>query len=133
MASKATKLLALDATALAQRMRRIRGEHVLLDTDLATLFAVDIQTLRRAVRRYPERFPQDFAFRLTPKEIQPLRSQSVILNTHSLAFTELGVAMLASVLKSARAVQMSLEIVRRVVGSAAHQPSKQPKAMGAAL
>ncbi len=84
----------------------IRKEKVMLDSDLAELYGVETRVLKQAVRRNIERFPDDFMFHLTLKEYRSLRSQIVILKRgqHSkyppFVFTEQGVAMLSSVLKS---------------------------------
>ncbi len=101
----------------------IRGQRVMLDTDLAALYGVETKALNQAVRRNIERFPDDFMFELTRDEYQSLRSQIVTLDTgrgrHSkylpLAFTEQGVAMLSSVLRSKRAVEVNIAIMRAFV------------------
>lgn len=100
----------------------------MLDTDLANLYGVEPRALNQAVKRNLERFPGDFMFRLTWEEMERSRSQNVILNEaasrHSrgrnvkylpYAFTEQGVAMLSSVLKSRRAAQVNVEIMRAFV------------------
>ncbi len=105
-------------------IRILRGHRVLLDEDLATLYGVDVRALNQAVKRNIERFPDDFALRLTAEEARSLRSQTVILDVGRrgqhrkyppLAFTEQGVAMLSSVLRSPRAVQVNIEIMRAFV------------------
>jgi hypothetical protein len=101
----------------------IRGQRVMLDFGLAPLYCVEVRALNQAVRRNIERFPPDFMFRLTPSELNSLRSQSVILKTgrgeHTKyppqAFTEQGVAMLSGVLHSKRAIQVNIEIMRAFV------------------
>ena len=103
-----------------------RGKKVLLDADLATLYGVETRALNQAVRRNLGRFPGDFMFQLTPEEAVSLlrsRSQSVILKQRGknikylpYAFTEQGVAMLSSVLRSERAVQVNVAIMRAFVG-----------------
>jgi phage regulator Rha-like protein len=108
-----------------QRIERlilvIRGNKVMLDTDLAELYGVETRVLKQAVRRNKKRFPDDFMFELTKEENQSLRSQSVILKRgkHSkylpFAFTEEGVAMLSSVLNSERAIEVNIEIMRAFV------------------
>lgn len=95
----------------------IRGERVLLDEDLAELYGVPTGALNQAVGRNLERFPADFMFRLTRQELRDLKSQSVISRWGGRrklprAFTEQGVAMLSSVLRSPRAVQVNVEIMR---------------------
>jgi hypothetical protein len=99
----------------------IRGENVMLDADLAALYGVETRVLVQAVTRNKDRFPADFAFRLTKEEFADLRSQSVISSSWGgrryppYAFTEQGVAMLSSVLKSDRAVDVNIEIMRTFV------------------
>lgn len=95
----------------------------MLDSDLAELYQVETRALNQAVRRNLERFPEDFMFQLTAQEASVLRSQIVISKKGRgryskyapLAFTELGVAMLSSVLNSDRAVQMNILIMRAFV------------------
>jgi hypothetical protein len=102
----------------------IRGHKVLLDSDLAALYEVETRVLVQAVKRNSDRFPADFMFQLTKQEFESLRSQSVISNPQSgrggrrsppYAFTEQGVAMLSSVLRSPRAIQVNIEIMRAFV------------------
>ena len=106
-----------------RRIYLIRGQKVMLDTDLADLYEVPTKVLNQAVRRNLDRFPEDFMFQLTEEVAAALRSQIVTLEKgrgrHSkypaLAFTELGVSMLSSVLRSKRAVQMNILIMRAFV------------------
>jgi len=122
-----------------QRIERaillIRGDKVLLDSDLAALYGVSTGVLNQAVKRHRSRFPDDFMFQLTWEEVQALpplpadsvleakgsRSQSVILKQGTnrkfrpYAFTEQGVAMLSSVLRSPRAVEVNIAIMRAFV------------------
>jgi hypothetical protein len=101
----------------------IRGQKVMLDADLAELYQVSTKVLNQAVKRNDDRFPADFMFQLTPEEFTALRSQIVTLESgrgrhrkylpH--AFTEQGVAMLSSVLRSKRAVRVNIEIMRAFV------------------
>jgi hypothetical protein len=116
---------------IERRILLIRGQKVMLDADLAELYGVPTRVLNQTVKRNIERFPQDFMFRLTVKETAglrdyfgsaALRSQSVISNRGRggrrylpLAFTEQGVAMLSSVLRSPRAVQVNIAIMRAFV------------------
>jgi hypothetical protein len=99
----------------------IRGKKVLLDTDLAKIYEVETRVLKQAVRRNIDRFPEDFMFELTEFEMQNLVSQNVIptLNyfggAKPFAFTEQGIAMLSSVLKSKKAIQMNIAIMRAFV------------------
>ncbi|MDC0357550.1 ORF6N domain-containing protein [Oligoflexia bacterium] len=102
----------------------IRGYKVLLSPELAEIYDVENRTLVQAVKRNIERFPEDFMFQLTHEEVEALRSQNVILKgggrgQHSkyqpYAFTQEGVAMLSSVLRSKRAVQANIAIMRTFV------------------
>jgi len=105
------------------RIVMVRDQKVMLDADLATLYGVPTEVLNQAVKRDANRFPPDFMFELTMEEHQALRSQAVTLKggrgqhrkylPH--AFTEQGVAMLSSVLRSQRAVQVNIEIMRAFV------------------
>jgi hypothetical protein len=102
------------------QIHTIREQKVLLDSDLATMYQVETRTLNQAVTRNIERFPEDFMFQLTEDEYKILRSQNVILRSEHgkhrkytpRAFTENGVAMLSSVLRSTRAIQVNIEIMR---------------------
>jgi hypothetical protein len=101
----------------------IRNRKVMLDADLASLYGVETRVLVQAVKRNLERFPADFMFQLSKEEVDFLRSQIVTLKRgrgqHSkylpYAFTEQGVAMLSSVLRSPRAIQVNIEIMRAFV------------------
>ncbi len=99
----------------------LRGEKVILDVHLARLYGVETRTLKQAVRRNAERFPKDFMFVLTEKEINSVVSQNVIPSksffggAKPFAFSETGVAMLSSVLKSKKAIEMNIAIVRTFV------------------
>lgn len=95
---------------------------MILDSDLASLYGVSTKALTQAVRRNLARFPEDFAFQLSPDEVAILRSQNVTSSSSwggrrypPLAFTEHGVAMLSSVLRSPRAVLVNIEIMRTFV------------------
>jgi hypothetical protein len=95
----------------------------MIDADLADLYQVDVKVLNQAVKRNRARFPADFMFQLTAREAHSLRSQSVTLKRTRgrhrkylpYVFTEQGVAMLSSVLRSARAVRVNIEIMRAFV------------------
>lgn len=106
---------------IEQRIFIIRGYRVMIDRDLAELYAVETKQLNRQVKRNKERFPIEFMFKLTRKERNELVTNWHRFDTlkHSsvlpFAFTELGVAMLASILKSERAVRMSILIVKAFV------------------
>ena len=101
----------------------IRGQKVILDTDLAELYGVETKALNRAVRRNVARFPGDFMYQLTREEAERLRCQIGTLKAgrgqhrkyRPYAFTEQGVAMLSSVLHSERAVRVNIEIMRAFV------------------
>ena len=128
--------LALKPENIAQLVFFLRGEKVMFDSDLARLYGVTTKALNQAVARNKTRFPNDFAFRLTGSEFDGLRSQIVtsspredrlrsqIVTSKSgrggrryrpYAFTEQGVAMLSSVLRSARAVEVNIAIMRTFV------------------
>jgi len=98
----------------------IRGKKVILDYELAKLYEVETRALKQAVRRNIERFPIDFMFELTEEEMKNLTSQFVTSSWggtrhQSFAFTEQGVAMLSSVLKSKKAIQINISIMRAFV------------------
>ena len=108
--------------ALGGMVRWVRGERVMLDADLARLYGVETKFLKRAVNRNFKRFPSDFVFLLTKQEVAILRCQ---IGTSSyqlggtrytrMAFTEQGVAMLSSVLRSDRAADVNIAIMRTFV------------------
>jgi hypothetical protein len=113
-------ILPITPEFIERRIHLIRGQKVMLDSDLAELYQVETKSLNKAVSRNIDRFPLDFMFRLTKQELLNLRFQ---FGTSSwggrryspYAFTELGVAMLSSVLKSERAVQMNIYVMRAFV------------------
>ena len=107
---------------IQRRIHVIRGKRVILDADLAGFYGVRTHELNQAVSRNQARFPEDFCFRLNLEETRNLISQSVISSSQhggsrkpTRVFTEQGVAMLASVLRSGRAVAMSVAIIRAFV------------------
>jgi hypothetical protein len=106
---------------IEQRMFMLRGQNVLLSTDLARLYGVETRALVQAVKRNIERFPSDFMFQLDPEEFRNLKSRIVtsswggIRRAAPYAFTEQGVAMLSSVLRSKRAIRVNIEIMRAFV------------------
>lgn len=129
-----------DLEIIRNRIYEIRGQRVMLDRDLAALYGVETRALNQAVKRNIERFPEDFMFQLTKGETEILKSQIVmiesvdnekdenwksqIVTSNSIkmglrkmpfAFTELGVAMLSSVLKSPLAIQTNINIMRAFV------------------
>lgn len=130
--------------AIIRKIYIVRDQKVLLDFDLAALYEVETRALNQAVKRNSDRFPEDFMFRLTLKEWQAMRSQVVIsqgvnyqknammksqivtsskailqpqrkISITPYAFTEHGITMLASVLKSERAIKMSIAVVRAFI------------------
>jgi hypothetical protein len=112
----------IKAERIERRVLRLRGQHVMLDEDLATLYRVDVKALNQAVKRNRDRFPSDFMFRLTAQETKSLRSHIVTSKggrggrrNAPYAFTEQGVAMLSSVLRSALAIRVNLQIMRAFV------------------
>jgi len=142
--TKKSAAQSLSETQIEQSVRLIRGHKVMLDSDLAMFYGVPTYRLNEAVKRNLKRFPEDFMFQLTKEEaersrsqfvtlnisdnqnkkpIPPSRSQFAILNTGRgqnikylpYAFTEQGVAMLSSVLRSDRAVQVNIAIMRAFV------------------
>lgn len=119
MSKPAARLVELEASILT-----IRGVTVLLDTELAALYNVTPGALMQAVRRNVRRFPSDFIFQLTNQEFANLKSQTVISSLRPrhggrrvlpYAFTEQGIAMLSSVLRSAIAAEVNIEIMRAFV------------------
>ncbi len=115
-----TQIALISSENLASPILVIRGQKVMLDSDLAALYGVETKVLNQAVRRNIERFPEDFMFQLTSDEAERLRSQSVTLKKGRgqhrkflpYVFTEQGVAMLSSVLSSPSAIQVNIEIMR---------------------
>jgi hypothetical protein len=111
----------ISAEDIVKRIYFLRGVKVMLDRDLAALYEVETKVLKQTVRRNIGRFPPDFMFELNKDENLSLRSQNVTLKRgqHSkylpFAFTEQGVSMLSSVLRSERAVQVNIQIMRTFV------------------
>jgi ORF6N domain len=105
---------------IAQSILVLRGQRVMLDRDLAALYGVETRALNQAVKRNSDRFPEDFVFTLSREEIQRI-SQTVTssarlkFSKQVRAFTEQGVAMLSSVLKSDRAIRVNVAIMRTFV------------------
>lgn len=129
-----------ELTVIQQKIHEIRGQRVMLDSDLAQMYGVETRVLNQSVKRNIERFPEDFMFQLTRGEFEILRSQIVTSNSSDnqededwksqivisnyakmgmrklpYAFTELGVAMLSSVLRSPLAIQVNIGIMRAFV------------------
>lgn len=109
---------------IEEKIYVIRGQRVMLDSDLAEVYQVETRVLNQAVKRNLERFPSDFVFQLTDKEVAPLRNSSQFVMSSKrhrgtvyrpFAFTEHGAVMLASVLKSPTAIEASIVVVRAFV------------------
>lgn len=107
--------------SIKKKILLIRGEKVMLDFHLAEMYTVEVKYLKRAVRRNIDRFPEDFMFEISRDEYNSLRRHFGTLEkgSHSkylpFAFTEQGVAMLSSILRSKRAVSVNIEIMRAFV------------------
>ena len=121
MPGKSTKTgSAIPVESVLTKIYVIRGQKVILDRDIALLYEVETNYLKRQVRRNADRFPEDFMFELTPEEFKNLRSQFGISSWGGnrylpMAFTEQGVGMLSGVINSGKAVQMHIAIVRAFV------------------
>ena len=124
MAKKAEILkqdvVALEPTRVQQMIHVIRGERVILDSDLAALYGVETKVLNKQVKRNIERFPEDFMFQLTNQEVTNLRFQNGTTSWGGSrylphAFTEEGVAMLSGLLRSPVAIRVNIQIMRAFV------------------
>lgn len=120
----AHRVLQVTSERIEQLIIWIRGHKIMLSGDLAELYGVEPRSLVQAVKRNKDRFPDDFMFQLTQEEWNDLKSQNVISNASTrggarraapYAFTEQGVAMLSSVLRSPQAVSVNIEIMRAFV------------------
>jgi len=114
-----SKAVGITQTLIESKIYLIRGQKVMLDFDLAEMYDVANKALKQAVRRNIERFPGDFMFEMTEEELSNWRSQFVTSNSLKMGlrykpfcFTEHGVLMLSSVLRSDRAVQVNIQIMR---------------------
>jgi len=114
--------MADEALSIQNMIYEIRGHKVMLDRDLAGLYGVELKVLNQAVKRNIDRFPDDFMFKLNQDEWDVLRSQIVTANKNilkirflSYVFTEQGVAMLAAVLNSQKAIDVNISIMRTFV------------------
>jgi hypothetical protein len=115
--SRKTNQLTVPDEIISSRIYLIRGKKVIIDQDLAKLYQVDTKVLKQAVRRNIERFPEDFMFELSNQEFTILRSQIATSSWGGtryapMVFTEQGVAMLSSVLNSAYAIMVNIQIMR---------------------
>jgi len=113
-------LNAMELDVIMNKIFEIRGQRVMLDFHLAELYEVETKVLKQAVRRNIDRFPKDFMFEINKEELSILRSQIVTSPLEStrygtMAFTEQGVAMLSSVLRSDAAIKVNIEIMRAFV------------------
>jgi hypothetical protein len=116
----ARRTAVIPRASIERRIHFVRGQKVMIDNDLANLYHVPTKVFNQAVRRNMLRFPADFMFQLTLDETEILRSQSVTSSWGGrrylpFVFTEQGVAMLSSVLKSDRAIQVNIAIMRALV------------------
>lgn len=120
MAKSVSKLI-VPEERIIKKIIVLRGERVILDIHIGEIFGVETRVLKQAVKRNADRFPKDFMFKLTKKEIERVVSQNVIPHIKYLggatpfAFTETGVAMLSGVLKSESAVKMNIIIMRAFI------------------
>lgn len=110
----------METQLIQSKIHEIRGLKVMLDYDLANLYEVETKAVKQAVKRNKDRFPADFMFELSPEEFLNLRSHFVTSSWGGIryapyAFTEQGVAMLASVLRSEKAITVNISIVRAFV------------------
>ncbi len=119
MSRTSSKSALVPIEVIISKIILVRGEKVLLDRDLAELYDVETKVLKQAVRRNIKRFPNDFMFELTKEEFENWRSQFVTSNSDKMGlrykpmvFTEQGVAMLSSVLRSNRAIEVNIAIMR---------------------
>lgn len=110
--------------SVQQQIFVIRGKQVMVDRDLAALYGVETRVLKQAVKRNPERFPEEFMFQLDNQEFEKWRSQIVMSNSDKMGlryspyvFTEQGVAMLSAVLKSPAAISVSIGIMNAFVAA----------------
>lgn len=125
-----------DLIIIENKIYEIRGQKVMLDFDLAEMYEIETKVLKQSVRRNIERFPEDFMFRLTKEEcnylINSIRSQNVTLDIDwfrypPFAFTQEGVAMLSGVLRSPKAIEVNINIMRAFVHMRQYLLSHAPK------
>ena len=124
-----------DIAIIENKIYDIRGQKVMLDFDLAEMYGVETKRLKEQVRRNIERFPAEFMFELTKEEVAISRSQIATLKTGQgynikylpFAFTEYGIVMLSSVLKSKTAVEVNINIIRAFVRMRQYLLSNIPK------
>jgi hypothetical protein len=114
-----SKAVSITEALIESRIYFIRGQKIMLDFDLAEMYDVATKALKQSVRRNLDRFPEDFMFEMTEEELSDWRSQNVTSNSLKMGlrykpfcFTEHGVLMLSSILRSGRAVQVNIQIMR---------------------
>lgn len=110
----------MELQLIQTKIFEIRGHRVMMDFDLANMYGVETKVLKQSVKRNQSRFPPDFMFEITEKEWENLRSQFVTSNRGGIrympyAFTEQGVAMLSSVLRSEKAIEVNIQIIRAFI------------------
>jgi hypothetical protein len=117
--TESLKAIVIAEKAIISKIYLIRGKKIMLDRDLAELYGVETKVLNQAVRRNGKRFPEDFMFQLTMRELEDWKSQIVTSNKEKMglrklpfAFTEQGVAQLSSVLNSETAIEVNIQIIR---------------------
>ena len=149
MKNQQSNIVAIDINAVKSRMLQVRGQQVLLDRDVAALYGVETKRVNEAVRNNPDKFPLDYIFPLTTEELESLRSKFSSANLSSKsrvvpkAFTEKGLYMLATVLKSCRAVEATFAIIETyaevrameinfLIGKLKHTVRRSRKAEGVA-
>src|SRR5678815_711785 len=117
--AKTNKELMIPDELVMNRIYLVRGQKVMLDRDLAELYGVETKRLKEAIRRNINRLPDDFMFEMTPEELRNWRTQFATSNSETMGlrhspfcFTEQGVAMLSSVLKSETAIRVNIQIIR---------------------
>jgi hypothetical protein len=124
--STSARLVRVPAGAIERRIYIFQGQRVMVDSDLAKLYHVSTRAFNQAVKRNKDRFPKDFMFQLSTEEAKRLRSQTVTLDSAGkgrgryakyapYVFTEHGIAMLSSILRSKRAVRMNIQIIRAFI------------------
>lgn len=120
---KSKNLIIIPIEIIEQKIYLIRGSKVMLDSDLAFLYKVSTKALNQAIKRNLKRFPSDFMFQLTISETSAMNRSQIVTGSQKhrdpkylpYAFTEQGVAMLSSVLKSERAIQVNIAIIRAFI------------------
>lgn len=114
----------IDEDAIKSLIYVVRGQQVMLDSDLAEMYQVETKVFNQAVKRNIERFPEEFCFRITREEYDTLRSQIVTSKEKGgrrylpYVFSEQGIAMLSAVLRSDVAIQVSIRIMNNICGNA---------------